>query len=177
MRVTTLRRGVTLCGVDEQPYALRQVTPSTRRRRWIWPVAVALVLVVGLAVGVLAYRAGSDRAPAATTAAGQPTAAATSARPAGPNDPAGTAACTEIRKVNADADLAGDPAVMERVAAKGQGASDTGLRVRSALLASQAQLAAAAKGQADEAAATVNMVTAGIELETACIQGRYYPSG
>jgi hypothetical protein len=123
---------------------------------------IAAVLLVG---------ACSDPAPTGQASTTNTTPAAKAAN-SPPPDPAGAKVCADIRKANVDPNVT--PATMEAIGSAGQQVTDQGVRARAALLASSARLARAAKGQGDEVRLTLEMVTAGIELETACVTARYY---
>lgn len=92
-----------------------------------------------------------------------------------PADPAGVRACDAVKKANAGGAFDPDVAALQAAGDAGQSSSNDSVRISSGLLAATAKIAAAAKGQSDEAVTKIRLGTAALDLETACTRAGYYP--
>lgn len=164
-------------------YLNQMAPPPPPPRRWsgwlVALIAVGSLLALGLGVGAITTLTRSDTTPAAGTAPAATTAAPTTApttAPARPNDPPGLRACDAVKAANAGPNtFAPEPAAMAAIAADGRQSTNTWVASAARSLGTTAELAAAAKGDSDEAMWGLKLGTAALELETECIRNGYYP--
>lgn len=154
-----------------KPFTVASVMPAPAepRRRWLWPVLAALVVVLAALAVVLLVRR-PEVAP--TTAAAPPASPSTSVATA--KDPVATEACKKAATVDIG-DLAGMVALGNQVKAAGGVTTedDATIRFRAQMVGDRAELAIAAKGQSDEVELTLDAATSLMDLHTACIRGGY----
>lgn len=173
----------------EEPFALRQMAPRTRRKGLIAGLVVGAVMVLA-GGGVAAFAAtrptsssapgrasipaptsaspATDTQPSSSAASASPTAAASAAA----DDPAGRAACEQIIKANGTDDLYA-PAKMKPIGTQAAKSTNGALRMDGNLLVDHADLAKAAKGGENEFSTSLGLGTAAMNLIADCYKAGY----
>jgi hypothetical protein len=134
-----------------------------------------LALAGAAAVFVLSACDSAPERP--TAAAASPTStqtAATSPTYTHPADPAGYKACADIKRANAGNVYEHDLDALIAIGTTATESTELSVRIPGQLLVEHAKIAKAAKGQGDEATTRIEVGTAALNLETACIRYGYY---
>ena|SRR5687767_14499357 len=154
------------------------IAPHLLRKPWpSWVIAVIGLVSVGL-LGVFAFTAAALKDdPEPTPGIGTPApydALPGQQAPTSPKDSFGAKACTAVRAVNDGPNPFGqEPAAMAAIAVDGMNSSNPFIAASAVELRDAARAAVDAKGT--DPMSGVKMGTAALNLETTCIEQRYYP--
>lgn len=156
--------------------------PPTRWPGWKIALLVAGLLSPLLIFAVIMTAIEDDPAETPTSGIGSP--APYDALPnqqaptsAGSSDKSGAKACAAVKASNdGPSPFSQEPAAMAAIAVDGKLSINPFIRASSEELAAAARAAVAARGTGDEPIHGIKMGTAALNLETTCIEQRYYPT-